>query len=167
MNRRLMLFFVILLVLTSVHAAQKFTIDFDQKNVYEVGMASGDAVEFNFKGSRHIVQVDEINFNASKVNLVSFLWADEHKQPYYNSIGNGNVLKLDFEVDDVPDIYVSVNKITPDAASIVFLKVSDAESVSASGFIDLVKHNRVYDLFILAFLGVVLLVILGLIFRRK
>src|SRR3989344_2415663 len=93
----------------NVFAAEKYTLDFTKQSAYEIGLAEGDAVEFFFNEARHIVQVKTIDFNQTSVELVSFLWADEKKTPYYNVIGNGKILKLDFEVDDVADIYVNMH----------------------------------------------------------
>jgi len=158
---------LMLLVTTSVFAAERYTLDFNKQSAYEIGLAEGDAVEFFFNEARHIVQVKTIDFNQSTVELVSFLWVDEKKTPYYNIIGNGKVLKLDFEVDDVADVYVNLNKMNEDSVSLIFIKVNDAQSVDVGDFGDFIKHNRAFDVFVVAFFVIVLLIIVVLVAKRK
>ena len=158
---------LILLVITSVFAAERYTLDFSKQSAYEVGLTQGDAVEFFFNEDRHIIQVKSIDFNQTSVELVSFLWVDEKRTPYYNIIGNGKVLKLDFEIDDVADVYVSVNKIEDNTVSLFFINVNDADSVDVGDFGDFIKHNRVFDVFVVAFFVIIVLIIFVLIARRK
>jgi len=164
-SRILFVLFVLFCLVIPVFGAERYEIDFEQKNIYEIGMVKGDVVDFIFNNNRHIVQIRELDFEKKLVYLTSYLWADEKKLPYYNTIGNGNVLKLDFEMDDIPDIYVSVNRMTEEGVSLVFVKVNDAQTVSVSDG-DFVFQNRVYDLIIILFLLLVVLIIVVLVSKK-
>ena len=68
-------------------------------------------------------------------------------------------------MDDIPDIYVSVNRMTEEGVSLVFVKVNDAQTVSVSDG-DFVFQNRVYDLIIILFLLLVVLIIVVLVSKK-
>ena len=141
MRKIYILLMVFLFSLSFVHAAEKHSIDLINNDVKIVTLAVRDIVIFDFPireynkedivndrpvvsyqiiDKEEAVMLREIDFSKNIVGLTVFI--DGSEVPQYININKDNMLKLDFDRDEVDDLFVILKELNQYGATLMFQK---------------------------------------------
>lgn len=156
------IFFLLSAILVSAGNIQR--LDFSDKDSMPVTLSEKDAVRFNFKDKEHKIMVGEIVEEKNMVKLTVFIEGAE--VPSYTTLSpKYNLLRLDFERDDVMDMDVKLMKVENNKVTLLFKKVNElgssakisgSTSVLSNKF-SIVKDKWAYALIILIILVALIL----------
>ena len=169
--------FILVLSVNLAYAGEKQYMDIISKDTRIVTLGESDAVVFNFPvreyniddiindvdvryeviDKEQVVMLRESNPDRNFIRLTVFI--EDAEVPQYVDLVKGKVLNLDLDRDEVDDLFITVERIDENSATLLFRKNNEIKSPDLSfykriylknketekqGYIGFLKNNMLY-----------------------
>ncbi len=168
MKKTVVYLFLILICLSYVFAGTTYRLDLSKEGTLFFGLEEKDRIEFELYDGIHTIILDEVK--EDKINLDVFLFIDrkEKQTPFYTTLNKKRTLRLDFDKDGNPDLFVGLAKIFENKAELIFKKpISITEDQITGQTIGELSKSKNYTGFISVLIGLIVILCVFLIIWNK
>ena len=160
--------FLALVCLNFVLAGTTYKLDISKENNLLIELEEKDRVEFELKDGTHTIIADKVR--EGKVGLDIFLFIDKQKEQtsFFITIDSKRTLRLDFDKDGNPDLFVGLSKTFGNKAELILQKPVDVSDNQITGqTISELPKAKNYTGFIGVLVGLIVILCVFLIIWNK